>query len=74
MDEEAGWWTTGGKIGLSPLARVMGVGRQQHRELVVIIDKTPSLFEHIQAQVNKTNTRNLEAYIQGLICAPLKHH
>ena len=30
MDEEAGWWTTSGNIGLSPLARVMGVGRQQH--------------------------------------------
>ena len=22
MDREAGWWTTGGKIGLPPLARV----------------------------------------------------
>ena len=30
MDGEAGWWTTSGNIGLSPLARVMGVGRQQH--------------------------------------------
>ena len=30
MDGEAGWWTTGGKIGLTPLAVVMGVGRQQH--------------------------------------------
>ena len=29
MDGEAGWWTTSGKIGLPPLARVMGVGRQQ---------------------------------------------
>ena len=29
MDREAGWWTTSGKIGLLPLARVMGVGRQQ---------------------------------------------
>ena len=29
MDEEAGWWATSGKIGLPPLARVMGVGRQQ---------------------------------------------
>ena len=27
MDGEAGWWTTSGKIGLPPLARVMGVGR-----------------------------------------------
>ena len=30
MDGEAGWWTTCGNIGLPPLARVMGVGRQQH--------------------------------------------
>ena len=30
MDGEAGWWTTSGNIGIPPLARVMGVGRQQH--------------------------------------------
>ena len=30
MDGEAGWWTTSGTIGLPPLARAMGVGRQQH--------------------------------------------
>ena len=30
VDGEAGWWTTSGNIGLPPLARVMGVGRQQH--------------------------------------------
>ena len=29
MDGEAGCWTTRGKFGLTPLARVMGVGRQQ---------------------------------------------
>ena len=29
MDREAGWWTTSGNIGLPPLARAMGVGRQQ---------------------------------------------
>ena len=28
MDGEAGWWTTSGNIGLPPLARVMGMGRQ----------------------------------------------
>ena len=32
MDGEAGWWTTSGNIGLPPLARAMGVGRQQHDE------------------------------------------
>ena len=29
MDGEAGWWTSGGKIGLIQLARVKGVGKQQ---------------------------------------------
>ena len=32
MDGEAGWWTTSGNIGLSPLARVMGMGRQQQQQ------------------------------------------
>ena len=32
MDGEAGWWTTSGNIGPSPLARVMGVGRQQQQQ------------------------------------------
>ena len=30
MDGEAGWWTASGKIGLPPLAMVMGEGIQQH--------------------------------------------
>ena len=33
MDGEAGWWTTRGNIGLPPLARAMGVGRQQQGNL-----------------------------------------
>ena len=33
MDGEAGWWTTSGNIGLPPLARVMGVGRQQQHSI-----------------------------------------
>ena len=32
MDGEAGWWTTSGNIGLPPLARVTGVGRQQQQQ------------------------------------------
>ena len=35
MDGEAGWWTTSGNIGLPPLARVMGVSRQQQVEVSV---------------------------------------
>ena len=32
LAREAGWWTASGNIGLPPLARVMGVGRQQQVE------------------------------------------
>ena len=35
MYGEAGWWTTSGNIGLPPLARVMGVGRQQQLNYTV---------------------------------------
>ena len=37
MDGEAGWWTTSGNIGLPPLARVMGVGRQQQNLLGIVL-------------------------------------
>ena len=36
MAGEAGWWTTSGNIGLPPLARVMGVGRQQQQLIEVL--------------------------------------
>ena len=39
MDGEAGWWTTSGKIGHLPLARVMGVGRQQQQKINLVIMK-----------------------------------
>ena len=35
MDGEAGWWTTSGNIGLPPLARAMGVGRQQQHGILL---------------------------------------
>ena len=39
MDGEAGWWTTSGKIGHPPpLARVMGVGRQQQVGIFSVSD------------------------------------
>ena len=40
MDGEAGWWTTSGNIGLPPLARVMGVGRQQQARHVKLCQMT----------------------------------
>ena len=36
MDGEAGWWTTSGNIRLPPLARAMGVGRQQQEYTLAI--------------------------------------
>ena len=39
MDGEAGWWTTSGNIGLPPLARAMGVGRQQQQEYCQVCPK-----------------------------------
>ena len=40
---EADWWTTSGNIGLPPLARVMGVGRQQHWPINIFTTYTLSL-------------------------------
>ena len=34
IDGEAGWYTTSGKIGLSPLARVKGVDKQKQQKEV----------------------------------------
>ena len=47
MDGEAGWWTTCGNIGLPPLARVLGVGRQQQQER----DNEHNILQSIQANV-----------------------
>ena len=44
---ETGWWTTSGNIGLPPLARVLGVGRQQrvqHPSLRTPADGIPHLI------------------------------
>ena len=35
MDGEVGWWTTSGSSDSPPLARIMGVGRQQQRQCSV---------------------------------------
>ena len=51
MDGEAGWWTTIGNIGLPPLARAMGVGRQQ-QERLLDVDVLQSIVE---MKLNKLN-------------------
>ena len=67
MDGEAGWWTTSGNIGLPPLARVMGVGRQQQQENCQVCpkprvwklkdEKTARLFTHEMAARNDYVTK-----------------
>ena len=48
MDGEAGWWTTSGNIGLPPLARVMGVGRQQQVDCWVLCEPSCCLLLYWQ--------------------------
>ena len=50
MDGEAGWWTTSGNIGLPPLARVIGVGRQQQHHKMSSID-------HLQTEAEMRKVR-----------------
>ena len=56
MDGEAGWWTTSGNIGLPPLARAMGVGRQQQQYFVILLKKIEyivdwHLYNHLKEYV-----------------------
>ena len=60
MDGEAGWWTTSGNIGLPPLARVMGVGRQQQvvddfKCICIIIDKHIEWTSHTESIAKKNS-------------------
>ena len=52
MDGEAGWWTTSGNIGLPPLTRVMGVGRQQQHIII-------SLFSLKQLALGQPSTPSI---------------
>ena len=64
MDGEAGWWTTSGNIGLPPLARAMGVGRQQHALLPHL---NPDLYLTISltSEAESQEEAELSALIQG---------
>ena len=37
MDGEACWWTTSGNIRIPPLAKVVGVGRQQQQHVAFAV-------------------------------------
>ena len=58
MDGEAGWWTTSGNIGLPPLARVMGVGRQQQHKIHVFSYIIINDLNGLPNSVGKVNTIN----------------
>ena len=65
MDGEAGWWTTSGNIGLSPLARVMGVGRQQQQQGMEAWqdDKTShSLINHMTHRLSTPDAGTLPVH------------
>ena len=63
MDGEAGWWTTCGNIGLPPLARVMGVGRQQGGPLREATPP-PQIYKGIRRLQDKTLHKRTTAVIQ----------
>ena len=56
MDGEAGWWTTSGNIRLPPLARVMGVGRQQQQQFNYKTNET-IITALILSKENNYNTK-----------------
>ena len=68
MDGEAGWWNTSENIGLLPLARVMGVGRQQQHLLKIVKTMTTSYRPGANGQVdrmNRTILQILRCFIRG---------
>ena len=65
MDGEAGWWTTSGNIGLPPLARVMGVGRQQQQQLQKRMSKASMSFRPLRERLR--NNHNVSIRVKGKI-------
>ena len=64
MDGEAGWWTASGNIGLPPLARVMGVGRQQVEPIPENYDRSIGLIRVVSRRHIPKGCRT--NYITGL--------
>ena len=77
MDGEAGWWTTSGNIGLPPLARAMGVDRQQQQhgnnrdaiDIALDIAKDASTVKNDIRRIEKiiVNTQNTQARENGTL-------
>ena len=69
MDGEAGWWSTSGNIGLPPLARVMGVGRQQQNKAT---DESGMITEYVKA-LGDQDLNNLRRLLNDVLmggCIP----
>ena len=58
MDGEAGWWTTSGNIGLAPLARVMGVGRQHSLLIRAATTSTSGTLNDLTTDLIMANNNN----------------
>ena len=76
MDGEAGWWTTSGNIGLPPLARAMGVGRQQHVGLLGWVgnkgvlewgnvpEEVPMDTEKVTSKINEVDSKVEDRFLK----------
>ena len=65
MDGEAGWWTTSGNIGLPPLARAMGVGRQQH--IFKTQNPKPNTTENVNVKEKTVKTTTVTDVRNGVM-------
>ena len=62
MDGEAGWWTTSGNIGLPPLAKVMGVGRQQQQVIKIKKNRATGAKRNLSIGVTQTLWSSSSSY------------
>ena len=60
MDGEAGWWTTSENIVLPPLARVMGLGRQQQQLIYALISIHLDYCNSVLYNLPKSNILRLQ--------------
>ena len=75
MDGEAGWWTTSGNIELPPLARVMGVGRQQQQTFEEDgLALLGSLVGESQLRIQKFEPEIMLSSMLPLVSVELEYH
>ena len=67
MDREAGGWTSSGKIGLPPLARVKGVDRKQ-QDIIHYVHNQPGIIVRTDVIHGRIRDENNNMLTQFLIC------